>query len=119
MGKPPMKTDNKQMLGEVQMHRRRADIAEKQVANLKVQLDDLKRVTPLDAINATRVRDALVALLACNENLHLDKDGKFMPNVGKELKLAITNARLAIKLPNAVKVEAPPAEAVPAAPAAA
>lgn len=116
MAKPPMKTDNKQMLGEVQMHRRRADIAEKQVANLKVQLDDLKRVTPLDAINATRVRDALVALLACNENLFLDKDGKFMPNVGKDLKLALMNARQAVKLPNAVKIEQKPVEAAPAAP---
>lgn len=113
MAKPPMKTDNKQMLGEVQMHRRRADMAEKQLKELQEKFADLRRVTPVDAITTAGIRDALVALLACNENLFLDKDGKFMPNVGKDLKLAMMNARIAIKPPSAVKVEA--AAAAPAA----
>lgn len=108
MPKPPTnpKDANKMQLQELQHCRARAVAAEQNALALRGQLNDLKRVTPVDAVTTQLIRDSMVALLAAAENIYLDKDGKFVPECPKDLKLALMNARRAIKPPTAVKVEA-------------
>lgn len=97
--------ENKMQLQELQMHRRRADQAEKQLAAVQANLIELKRATPVSDVVAKDLRDSLVALLAAVENAFLDKDGKFLPITPADIKVTAQRARFTIRPPQSVQVE--------------
>lgn len=105
---PSRPTDNKMQLQELQMHRHRADAAEKQLAALRADMAELKRATPVSDVVAKDLRDTLVLLLAANENSCLDKNGKFLETVSPELKKAVLRAQAFVRPPQAVQVTPAP-----------
>lgn len=100
--------DNKMQMQELQMHRRRADVAEKQLAALRADMAELKRAVPVADVVAKDTRDALVQLLAANENVYLDKNGKFVETVGGDLKTAMLRAQAVVRPQRAVQVSPTP-----------